>query len=137
MSKHLQRDLDNLQRDLMTLAGSVEEQLQKAIRSMEVKRFGLGLDSNDQWLSAIKAVAGLSKQSWAAATFTPVLGLACSLISWLVTAKKEGGVLTVATTEIQDRLAAYIADQVISVFQGKTGLGERRLVACNLYRIDA
>lgn len=39
-----------------------------------------------------------SRQSWAAATFSPVLGLACSLIAWLVTAKKEGGSLTVDTT---------------------------------------
>lgn len=39
-----------------------------------------------------------SKQNWAAATFSPPLGLACSLIAWLVTAKKESGVLTVETT---------------------------------------
>ena len=30
--------------------------LQKAIRSMEVKRFGLGLDKNDKWLAARRAV---------------------------------------------------------------------------------
>src|SRR5213080_2529113 len=35
MSKHLERDLDNLQRDLLTLAASVEEAIHKAIRSLQ------------------------------------------------------------------------------------------------------
>ena len=35
MSKHLQRDLDNLQRDLLALAASVEEAIHKAIRSLQ------------------------------------------------------------------------------------------------------
>jgi hypothetical protein len=39
-----------------------------------------------------------SKQNWAAATFTPPLGFACSLIAWLVTAQKESGELTVSST---------------------------------------
>ncbi|KAL0264345.1 urea active transporter [Diplodia seriata] len=39
-----------------------------------------------------------SKQNWAAATFSPPLGLACSLIAWLVTAKHESGALSVETT---------------------------------------
>jgi phosphate transport system protein len=34
MSKHLQRDLDNLQRDLLGLAGLVEEAIHKAIRAL-------------------------------------------------------------------------------------------------------
>src|SRR5215468_9524411 len=34
MSMHFQRDLDALQRDLFTLAGSVEDAIQKAIRSL-------------------------------------------------------------------------------------------------------
>ncbi|KAE8403805.1 Sodium:solute symporter family-domain-containing protein [Aspergillus pseudonomiae] len=37
-------------------------------------------------------------QNWVAAAVSPILGLAVSLIAWLVTAKKESGVLTVATT---------------------------------------
>lgn len=37
MSKHLERDLTNLQRDLMTLASSVEEAIHKAIRSLETR----------------------------------------------------------------------------------------------------
>jgi phosphate transport system protein len=35
MAKHLHRDLDNLQRDLLTLAGSVEEAIQQATRALQ------------------------------------------------------------------------------------------------------
>src|SRR5262245_34655487 len=35
MSKHLQRDLDRLQRDLLSLASSVEEAIHKAIRALK------------------------------------------------------------------------------------------------------
>jgi phosphate transport system protein len=35
MAKHLQRDLDDLQRDLLALAGLVEEAVHKAIRSLQ------------------------------------------------------------------------------------------------------
>jgi phosphate transport system protein len=35
MSKHLERDLDNLQKDLLALAASVEEAIHKAIRSLQ------------------------------------------------------------------------------------------------------
>ena len=35
MSKHLERDLDNLQKDLLTLAASVEEAIHKAIRALQ------------------------------------------------------------------------------------------------------
>lgn len=47
-----------------------------------------------------------SKQNWWAATFTPPLGFACSLIAWLVTAKKESGELTVATTGANNPMLA-------------------------------
>ena len=47
-----------------------------------------------------------SKQNWYAATFSPPLGFACSLIAWLVTAKKEGGALTVATTGANNPMLA-------------------------------
>jgi SSS family transporter len=46
------------------------------------------------------------QQNWAAATFTPILGLACSLVAWLVTAKKEGGTLTVDTTGANNPMLA-------------------------------
>ena len=36
----------------MSIGRTFKEALQKAIRSMEVKRFGLGLDANDRWLQA-------------------------------------------------------------------------------------
>ena len=41
MSKYLQRDLANLQRDLMTLASSVEEAIHKAIKSLETRHHDL------------------------------------------------------------------------------------------------
>jgi Na+/proline symporter len=47
-----------------------------------------------------------SKQNWWAATLSPPLGFACSLIAWLVTAKKEGGELTVATTGANNPMLA-------------------------------
>ena len=47
-----------------------------------------------------------SKQNWWAATLTPPLGFACSLIAWLVTAQKEGGELTVATTGANNPMLA-------------------------------
>jgi len=43
--------------EAMSIGRTFKESLQKGIRSMEVKRFGLGLDSNDKWLNAAKAPA--------------------------------------------------------------------------------
>jgi phosphate transport system protein len=37
MSKHLERDLENLQRDLLALAASVEEAIHKAIRALQAR----------------------------------------------------------------------------------------------------
>ncbi len=42
--------------EAMAIGRTFPESLQKAIRSMEVKRFGLGLDKNDKWLTAIRAL---------------------------------------------------------------------------------
>lgn len=39
-----------------------------------------------------------SDQSWAAATFAPPLGFACSILSWLVTTHAVSGEMTVETT---------------------------------------
>ena len=44
--------------------------------------------------------------NWHAATFSPPLGLVCSLIAWLVTAKKEGGDLSVASTGANNPMLA-------------------------------
>jgi len=41
--------------EAMSIGRTFKESLQKGIRSMEVKRYGLGLDSNDKWLNAEKA----------------------------------------------------------------------------------
>ena len=46
------------------------------------------------------------RQSWAAATFSPPLALTCSLIAWLVTASKEGGDLSVASTGANNPMLA-------------------------------
>ncbi len=42
--------------EAMAIGRTFKESLQKVIRSMEVKRFGLGLDANDKWLFAMRAV---------------------------------------------------------------------------------
>ncbi|MBL9031601.1 MAG: carbamoyl-phosphate synthase large subunit [Phycisphaerae bacterium] len=42
--------------EAMAIGRTFKESFQKAIRSMEVKRFGLGLDKNDKWLAAMRAV---------------------------------------------------------------------------------
>jgi len=42
----------------MAIGRTFKESFQKAIRSMEVKRFGLGLDTNDRWLAARRADQG-------------------------------------------------------------------------------
>ncbi|KAL9080477.1 MAG: hypothetical protein Q9159_007601 [Coniocarpon cinnabarinum] len=47
-----------------------------------------------------------NRQSWAAATFSPPLGLVCSLIAWLVTAKKQSESLTVASTGANNAMLA-------------------------------
>jgi phosphate transport system protein len=44
MAKHLQRDLDNLQRDLLALAGLVEEAIYKAIRALQDRDVRLARD---------------------------------------------------------------------------------------------
>ncbi|KAF2458252.1 Sodium:solute symporter family-domain-containing protein [Lineolata rhizophorae] len=47
-----------------------------------------------------------SKQNWWAATFSPILGFIFSMTAWLVTAKKKGGELSVATTGANDPMLA-------------------------------
>jgi carbamoyl-phosphate synthase large subunit len=42
--------------EAMSIGRTFRESLQKVIRSMEVKRFGLGLDRNDKWLAAKRAI---------------------------------------------------------------------------------
>jgi phosphate transport system protein len=41
MSKHLERDLENLQRDILTQAGAVEEAIHKAIRALQERNVQL------------------------------------------------------------------------------------------------
>ncbi|MDG2053171.1 MAG: carbamoyl-phosphate synthase large subunit [Phycisphaerales bacterium] len=42
--------------EAMSIGRTFQESFQKAIRSMEVKRFGYGLDKNDKWLQARRAL---------------------------------------------------------------------------------
>src|SRR5262252_3411604 len=44
MSKHLERDLENLQRDILALAASVEEAIHKAIRALQNRDVDLAND---------------------------------------------------------------------------------------------
>jgi phosphate transport system protein len=51
MSKHLQRDMDDLQHDLFALAASVEEAIHKAIRALQERDAGLArqvIDGDNQ-----------------------------------------------------------------------------------------
>src|SRR5450631_2459224 len=41
MARHLLRELDNLQRDLLALAGLVEDAIQKAIRALQTRNLAL------------------------------------------------------------------------------------------------
>ncbi len=62
--------------EAMSIGRTFKESLQKAIRSMEVKRFGLGLDRNDWWLAAKRS---------GRATVAPADGLVAadgSAITW-------------------------------------------------------
>jgi phosphate transport system protein len=47
MSKHLERDLDNLQQDLLALAGAVEEAIYKATRALQDREPGLAQEVID------------------------------------------------------------------------------------------
>ncbi|QQE10759.1 carbamoyl-phosphate synthase large subunit [Planctomycetota bacterium] len=42
--------------EAMSIGRTFKESLQKGIRSMEVKRFGIGLDANDKWLNSSRGL---------------------------------------------------------------------------------
>ncbi len=48
--------------EAMSIGRTFKEALQKGIRSMEVKRFGLGLDPNDKWLRHIRGLDNHSRE---------------------------------------------------------------------------
>ena len=50
--------------EAMSIGRTFREALQKAIRSMEVKRFGFGLDMNDRWLAAKRGWACKDDGDW-------------------------------------------------------------------------
>ena len=43
--------------EVMAIGRTFKESFQKAIRSLDVKRFGLGLDRNDKWLAAMRSAS--------------------------------------------------------------------------------
>ncbi len=44
--------------EVMSIGRTFKESFQKGIRSLDVKRYGLGLDKNDKWLSASRSEGG-------------------------------------------------------------------------------
>src|SRR6185436_14012238 len=44
--------------EAMSIGRTFKEAFQKGIRSMEIKRFGLGLDDNDVWLASLRREQG-------------------------------------------------------------------------------
>ena len=57
--------------EAMAIGRTFKEAFQKVIRSMEVKRFGFGLDNNDRWLRHVRA--GAAAAGTATSTETKVL----------------------------------------------------------------
>jgi len=57
----------------MSIGRTFKEAFQKAIRSMEVKRFGYGLDRNDKWLMALRATHEERAAGLRSADRTPVV----------------------------------------------------------------
>jgi carbamoyl-phosphate synthase large subunit len=58
--------------EAMAIGRTFKEAFQKAIRSMEVKRFGFGLDRNDRWLRQLRADAAHAPAGTATSTETKV-----------------------------------------------------------------
>ena len=58
--------------EAMAIGRTFKEAFQKAIRSMEVKRFGLGLDRNDRWLRQLRADRAFAAAGTATSTETKV-----------------------------------------------------------------
>ncbi|TWT43928.1 Carbamoyl-phosphate synthase large chain [Phycisphaerae bacterium RAS1] len=48
--------------EAMAIGRTFKEALQKCIRSMELKRFGFGLDKNDRWLEALRNIQSRDRQ---------------------------------------------------------------------------
>ncbi|KKM93916.1 hypothetical protein LCGC14_1203600, partial [marine sediment metagenome] len=58
--------------EAMSIGRTFKESLQKGIRSMEVKRFGLGLDANDKWLKGMRGEPMATDDMSGEDTFYPV-----------------------------------------------------------------
>ena len=55
----------------MSIGRTFKEALQKAIRSMEVKRFGFGLDANDRWLASAREGLASVSGDWTVSEWPP------------------------------------------------------------------
>ncbi|MGB2822594.1 MAG: carbamoyl phosphate synthase large subunit, partial [Phycisphaerae bacterium] len=72
--------------EAMSIGRTFKESLQKGIRSMEVKRYGLGLDGSDKWLNSKKVVGrrseviGKEEAPGGLASATPVLSSATPVL---------------------------------------------------------
>jgi len=58
--------------EAMSIGRTFKESLQKGIRSMEVKRFGLGMDGNDKWLKAMRGEQARVDDTSGEDTFYPI-----------------------------------------------------------------
>jgi len=67
--------------EAMAIGRTFKEALQKGIRSMEVKRFGFGLDKYDKWLNAQKTGASLSREGISPSPGTPGEGRGEGLVA--------------------------------------------------------
>ncbi len=68
--------------EAMSIGRTFKESLQKAIRSMEVKRFGLGLDKNDHWLLAKRAGQVAAAQRSPSDASDPLVAADGSKVVW-------------------------------------------------------
>ncbi len=53
--------------EAMSIGRTFKESLQKGLRSMEIKRYGLGLDTQDHWLNGVRATINWLKEKHPAA----------------------------------------------------------------------
>jgi len=90
--------------EAMSIGRTFKEALQKAIRSMEVKRFGLGLDRNDKWLAARRAIESGGLRFTGVATQEAPHGLLAADGSPIVWPIPEGTLIRKLSVPSQGRL---------------------------------
>ena len=81
--------------EAMSIGRTFKESLQKGLRSMEVKRFGLGLDANDKWLDAVRGDASTGRRGDEGESGAGTSTLTASPLSSIVSPEKLRRKLTV------------------------------------------